>query len=160
MKLIPYSPQSFQCGDGAPAVGAYRQAQGIDDDVFRPNAVLCRGLINLLRHPDTALSCLRDTALIQRQRHYNASVLLYQRKYRAHGLFLSVYGVDERLAVVYTHCPLHSHRIRGVQLKRQVDDALQLPNYLLQHGRLIDLRKSYVYIQNMGTVILLGHALS
>ena len=159
MKLIPHTAKSLQRGDGPLAVRAYRQAQRVNDDVFWSDSVFSRRLIDLFCHLNAALCRLRNATLIQRQRYHNAAILLYQWEYRTHGLLFSVNGVDKRFSVVYTHGPLHSHRIRRIQLKRQVNDALQLPYHLFQHRWLINLRKTYVHIQHMGTMILLGHAL-
>lgn len=69
--------------------------------------------------------------------------------------FFPVYRVHKRFSIVDSESPLQGPAIGRINLQRQVDNALKLPHRLLHHGRLVDLRKAHVDVQNLGAVPLL-----
>ena len=54
---------------------------------------------------------------------------------------------------------LHRFRIRCVNLKRKIKNALKPFHHVIHHLRLVDLRKSNVHIKHIRAVVLLDRAL-
>ncbi len=104
----------------------YRQAQGINDDVFSgPMPYSLLPSYKSFLPPECGPLPSPDTAFIQCQRNHNAAVLLYQREYRAWTLLFPFTELMSGL-------PLYTRMARSMATgsvvsswKRQVNDALQ-----------------------------------
>ena len=107
-----------------------------------------------------ALSCRRDTALVQRQADDGGTVLFAERQNLFQRLLLTVDRVDDGLTVVDAQRTGQGLWIRGVELQRQVGDGLQILDKLLQRGGLVDAGQARVDVEHLRTGLGLGHSLS
>ena len=132
-----------------------RHCQGINYNIFLLDTVFCCLCDNLLRNLYTSLGCCRDSVFIKCQANHNTAILPDQWEYCIHWLLLSTDWIDHRLTIVNAKCILHRNRINRINLKRKIRHTLKFLNNFLHQCRLVNIRKSYVNIQNMCTVILL-----
>ena len=133
----------------------YRHRQRIKYQILFCDTIVCCPLDDLLRYLYSSFGIIRNTALVQSQTYDKSSVLCNQRKYLIHDLLFSVYGVYHSFAVVCTQSRLHSDRIRSIELQRQIRHRLEFLNHIKQHSRLIYLRQTDIYIEDVRTGILL-----
>ena len=103
----------------------------------------------------TTFCILRNPLFINGQSDNHTAIFPDQRKDFVHRNLLSVYRVDHRLSIVDTHCTFHSLSIYCVNLKWKTGHALQFFYNFFHHGNFVNIRKSYIDIQNVRALILL-----
>ena len=140
-------------------LGAGRQGQAVDVDILLRDA--CRQC----RVPDAAgnghavLGFGQDTPLVNGKADHRRAVLFAQGQNGVQLFRLAVHRVDDGLAVVDPQAPFQRLDMRGIQLQRQADHALQRLDHLLHQGRLIHAGRTYVHIQDLGPGLGLAHGL-
>ena len=154
-----YLTHRIKCDICRIIVRAHGHSECINHDIFWLYTVLGRSVIDFLRNRESSLCGIRNSCLIKCKSDDCSAVFLHQRKNLMHDFFLAVDGIDHRFAVIYTHCLFHRNRIRCVNLKRKRKHALQFIDRSSHHCRFIDLRKSYIDIQDMCSRISLFNAL-
>ena len=137
-------------------IRAHRHRQRVKNQVFGLNAILLRLRQNAFGNGHAPVRRGGNAAFIQRERHYKAAVLLYQREHRIHALLLAVYAVHHRLAVIAAQGGFHGDSVCGVDLQGQIDDGLQLTYRSGDHLHLIDFRQTHIHIQHMHALFLLA----
>ena len=120
--------------------------QSVKNDIFFADAVGFGTSEDFFGDCDAAFRSLWDSAVVECQRDDQTTVFFDQREDCAHGFLLAVYRVDHRFPVVGTKRGFHRGRVRGIDLQRQIDDRLQFLYGLLEHGGLINFRKTHIDI--------------
>lgn len=152
-------PNGFQRLNGFFLLGGNGKRQTVDKDV------LFRGAVFLRCADDTFGVAKRSSALAgiplsSRARPTTESAIFFdQREDAVHDFGLSVDGIYDRLAVVDSQSRFDGFGIGRIQLKREVENRLEIFYCFYHHFRLIDFRQTDVYVQNIGTGLGLFDAL-
>ena len=158
--LPVHSADRFKCCQRAPAVGGNSHSKTVDHDVAAVDPIGISCLVDLPGNLQSALSCLRDTVLIQCQANQHTAILFHQRHNRFNCLRFSVHRINHRFSVVITQGCFKRNWIRCVDLKRQSRYALQTSHHFSHHRRLIDIRQTDIDIKYLCTALFLFDTLS
>ena len=158
MVFLPYHLQCLKHRDGSFRLGTDSHGQHINDNVFRPDSVLCSLPDNLSGHFHTSFGGLWNSVFIQCKADHHTAVFFHKREDHVHGFLFSADGIDHRLSIINPHGALHGSLIHRINLQRQARNALKLLYNFLHHGRLINIRQAHIDVQNMGSLLLLADA--
>ena len=146
----------FQSNICAVCVARNSHCERVNDNIFLFNSVFfCFGN-NFFCNGNSALCRFGNSALVNRNGDQNSAVFFDKRKNSFHALRLAADRVNQSLAVVDSHCSFHGFGVNRVNLKRQVNNALNGAYHALHHLRLVDFGQTDIDIKHRNALDILA----
>ena len=142
-------PERLQRQRGAGRIGSDGEGERIKKEIGRTDAIACGLPHNPLGDVHPALDRIGDAFLVQCKGHQRPAVFTHQRKDGVHHRLLSGDAIDQRTADIDPHSRLQRPWVGGIQLQRNVADALHGLYHARQTCGLIDFRQAHIHIQRV-----------
>ena len=136
-------------------LGRSREGETVDENVLARNSVFKRAVEYFFCNGKASLGGFGDTALVEGESDNSRAVFLDERKDIFERLVLAVYGVYDRLAVVYAQTRFNYFRDRRVKLEGSVANALDSLDGSHHHLFFVDPRKSDIYVKDLRSCVYL-----
>ena len=137
-----------------------RKSKTIDIYIFSVNADSLGSFNNSFCNLKSALGGFRNTVFVKCKSDNRRTVLFDKRKNRCKALFLTVYGVQNRFAVVVAESSLNNLGLCGVNLERNITHTLNSLENTHHHLFFVNFGMTYIDIKNFRTALNLTESLS
>ena len=131
------------------------QRQAVDPHVLVRDAVGARSGQNAPGNGYAPFGRLGDAVCVEREADDGCAVFFHDGQHAREHLRVAVHGVDRGLAVIHPQARLQRVGVRGVELQRDGQGALQRLHHTRQHGDLVHAGVADVYVQNVRARVLL-----
>ena len=159
-KLILYSFHCIYCLHNIFLLRRSGKSKTIYIHIFFSNSVFKSLVKYFFSKLKSLVSTLWYAVFIKSKTYHSRTIFLYKRKNIFNGAVLSVYRIDDRLAIISPQSRFKHLRYSWIHLQRHIDNALQSLYSLDHHTLFVDSRQANIYIKNIRTCVYLLDSLT